>query len=139
MEAHLRGRYRALPFIASPLEQEGGHQRHHSHQSNQSINSENDLKSAGGHVTEIAVIRDDTPAFREKEEASTIELFYDLFFVANLTSFTNVHAIDDRKSKSFLSFLSFVGQKTHILTQAFRQKSHHTLDFSPFCGSPGCK
>ena len=118
MEAHLRGRYRALPFIASPLEKEGGHERHHSHQSDKSLNSENDLKSAGGHVTEIAVIRDDTPAFREKEEASTIELFYDLFFVANLTSFTNVHAIDDRKSKIFLSFLSFVGQKTHILTQA---------------------
>lgn len=99
MESHQRGRYRALPLIATPLEQEGGHTNHHGHRSDGSLDQENDLK-AGGHISEIAVIRDDTPAFREKEEASTIELFYDLFFVANLTSFTNVHAIDDRTSKS---------------------------------------
>lgn len=43
-----------------------------------------------------------TPAFREREEASSIELFYDLFFVANLTSFTTVHAIDDKESELLL-------------------------------------
>ena len=88
MEAHQRGRYRALPLIATPLEQEGGHGHPHGH-----------------NHSEIAVIRDNNPAFREKEEASTIELFYDLFFVANLTSFTTIHAIDDRTSKSSLSIL----------------------------------
>lgn len=43
-----------------------------------------------------------TPAFRERKEASSIELFYDLFFVANLTSFTTVHAIDDKESELLL-------------------------------------
>lgn len=43
-----------------------------------------------------------TPAFREREEASSIKLFYDLFFVANLTSFTTVHAIDDKESELLL-------------------------------------
>lgn len=102
MEAHQRGRYRALPLIATPLEQEGGHGNHHghSHSSKASLlDQEQDFKSSGGHIREIEVIRDDTPAFREKEEVSTIELFYDLFFVANLTSFTNIHTIDDRTSK----------------------------------------
>ena len=99
MEAYQRGRYRALPLIATPLEQERGHGQHHGNPSEGSLHQEKDLKS-GAIIGEIAVIRRDTPAFREKEEASTIELFYDLFFVANLTSFTNVHAIDDRTSKS---------------------------------------
>ena len=111
MEAHQRGRYRALPLISTPLEQEGGHGHHHRHNhSETSLGQEQDFKS-GGHIREIEAIRDDTPAFREKEEASTIELFYDLFFVANLTSFTNVHAIDDRTSKSSLSFCQFYNQK----------------------------
>ncbi len=106
MEAHQRGRYRALPLIATPLEQVGGHGQHHSNPSEGSLDQEKDLKS-GGHIGETAIIRHDSPAFRGKEEASTIELFYDLFFVANLTSFTNVHAIDDRTSKSlFLLHLS---------------------------------
>lgn len=103
MEAHQRGRYRALPLIATPLEQEGGHGHPHGH--NHSEDQEQDFKKPGVYTSEIAVIRDDTPAFREKEEASTIELFYDLFFVANLTSFTTIHAIDDRTSKSSLSIL----------------------------------
>lgn len=104
MEAHQRGRYRALPLIATPLEQEG-HGQHHGNPSEGSLDQEKDLKSSGS-ISVIAVIRHDSPKFREKEEASTIELFYDLFFVANLTSFTNIHAIDDRTSKS-LSSLSF--------------------------------
>ena len=97
MEAYQRGRYRALPLIATPLEQERGQGQLHGNPSEGSLDQEKDLKS-GAVIGEIAVIRRDTPAFREKEEASTIELFYDLFFVANLTSFTNVHTIDDRTS-----------------------------------------
>lgn len=107
MEAHQRGRYRVLPLFATPLEQEGGHGHHQGHSNSEpSFEQEQNFKS-DGHIREIEVIRDDTPAFREKEEASTIELFYDLFFVANLTSFTNVHAIDDRSSKQPLSLDPF--------------------------------
>ena len=138
MEAHQRDRYRALPLIATPLEQEGGHGHPHGHHHSEVLlDQETDLK-AGGHVgeIEIAVIRDDTPAFREKEEASTIELFYDLFFVANLTSFTTAHAIDDRTSKSSRHLRDL---QKKILTSFPKQPSHHTLAFLPSCGSPGCR
>lgn len=37
----------------------------------------------------------------EIEEATPIELFYDLFFVANLTTVTSVHYITEKKSLSF--------------------------------------
>ena len=39
------------------------------------------------------------PVLKRAHEASTIQLFYDLFFVANLTTFTQVHEIDDVNSK----------------------------------------
>lgn len=35
----------------------------------------------------------DVPVFKRHHESSTIELFYDLFFVANLTTFTSNHEI----------------------------------------------
>jgi hypothetical protein len=37
----------------------------------------------------------ETPEFKRYEEATNIELFYDLFFVANLTTFTDAHDIND--------------------------------------------
>lgn len=99
MEAHQRGRYRALPFIATPLEQDEGHGKHHSNPSEGSLDS---AKNSNPSVdsSETTVVRQNRPSFRKKDEATTIELFYDLFFVANLTSFTSVHAIDSRSSKS---------------------------------------
>ncbi|TVY37374.1 hypothetical protein LOCC1_G005633 [Lachnellula occidentalis] len=36
----------------------------------------------------------ETPEFRRHEEATSIELFYDLFFVANLTTFTSQYEIN---------------------------------------------
>lgn len=99
MEAHQRGRYRALPFIATPLEQEGGHGQHYSNPSEGSLDSAKDSDSSVD-SSETTVIRQNRPSFRKKDEATTIELFYDLFFVANLTCFTSVHAIDSRSSES---------------------------------------
>ena len=37
----------------------------------------------------------DVPVLKRAHEASTIQLFFDLFFVANLTTFTTIHEIDD--------------------------------------------
>lgn len=37
----------------------------------------------------------DMPQFHHHEESTNAELFYDLFFVANLTVFTNVHEVND--------------------------------------------
>jgi hypothetical protein len=42
----------------------------------------------------------DNPQFQHYEETSNIQLFYDLFFVANLTSFTNIHEVNSLDSKS---------------------------------------
>lgn len=40
----------------------------------------------------------DNPQFQHYEETSNIQLFFDLFFVANLTSFTNSHEINSTTS-----------------------------------------
>ena len=86
-------RYRALPLIASPLVQHDEVQSH-------DHGSEYSSTLKGGEAVTVRGAHDKgVPAFREREEASSIELFYDLFFVANLTSFTNVHAIDTQQSK----------------------------------------
>ena len=95
-------RYRALPLIASPLEQHDVHSspEHHEHGSGHSSIMK------GGEIVTLEQHPDKgVPAFREREEASSIELFYDLFFVANLTTFTNVHAIDDTQSRRHPSSL----------------------------------
>lgn len=42
----------------------------------------------------------DNPQFEHYEATSNIQLFFDLFFVANLTSFTNAHEINSSKSLS---------------------------------------
>jgi hypothetical protein len=42
----------------------------------------------------------DTPIFREHHETDSIELFYDLFFVANLATFTMNHDIENTQDKS---------------------------------------
>lgn len=44
-------------------------------------------------------------SFSPRHEASTIELFFDLFFVANLATFTQYHAIYNRDH--FWSYIAF--------------------------------
>lgn len=39
--------------------------------------------------------QDETPEFHHHKEATNAELFYDLFFVANLTVFSYVHDVND--------------------------------------------
>ncbi|KAH8591150.1 bacterial low temperature requirement A protein-domain-containing protein [Bisporella sp. PMI_857] len=47
----------------------------------------------------------ETPQFERHDEATNIELFYDLFFVANLTTFTSLHEINEADSlKSYAGF-----------------------------------
>ncbi|KAL8950484.1 MAG: hypothetical protein Q9183_007519, partial [Haloplaca sp. 2 TL-2023] len=104
MESAARRRYKALPLITNPWEQADSHHPHHGTPTEISeASAANNYKSA----PIITIREDDTgaPAFRERGEASSIELFYDLFFVANLTSFTTVHAIDDRNSKAITPYV----------------------------------
>jgi hypothetical protein len=45
------------------------------------------------------------PEFQRHTETTNIELFYDLFFVANLTTFSGIHEINDRKTlTSYIGF-----------------------------------
>jgi hypothetical protein len=48
---------------------------------------------------------EELPAFERHEESTTIELFYDLFFVANLTTFSNIHEIST--VKELTSYIGF--------------------------------
>lgn len=51
----------------------------------------------------------DEPLFREHHESSTVELFFDLFFVANLATFTANHEIVDTSSlKNYLGFFTLL-------------------------------
>lgn len=51
----------------------------------------------------------DSPSFHRHAEATTAELFYDLFFVANLTTFTSVLEINDRQSlTAYIGFFSLL-------------------------------
>lgn len=45
------------------------------------------------------------PVFERHEESTAIELFYDLFFVANLTTFSNIHEINS--TKTLTSYIGF--------------------------------
>ncbi|KAM3416618.1 Uncharacterized protein BST61_g8209 [Cercospora zeina] len=89
-----------LPLIRSPFvhpgEQKYHHHPHHHH---------GDEESSPGRPK---IERSDTiskPAFRRFTQASHSELFYDLFFVANLTTFTYVHEIND--GDSFRQYIGF--------------------------------
>ncbi|KAF2234411.1 hypothetical protein EV356DRAFT_532972 [Viridothelium virens] len=64
------------------------------------------------------------PAFRRHAEATAAELFFDLFFVANLTTFTHIHEINTSATlKSYVGFFS-------ILWFTWYQVSLHDLRFS---------
>ncbi|KAL8993018.1 MAG: hypothetical protein Q9169_006661 [Polycauliona sp. 2 TL-2023] len=103
MESQSRRRYRALPLLASPLR--------HDYIDNGTSTTTSEHSSIEKAHPRVTIHEDDggTPAFRERDEASTIELFFDLFFVANLTSFTNVHPIDDRATlSSYIGFFAIL-------------------------------
>lgn len=95
-------RYKVLSLFASPLEEHLAH-----HQGHESDSDEDESHSGAAMKSQTEAVTTDidlhrVPIFREREEASTIELFYDLFFVANLSSFTATHSIDDATSKSIV-------------------------------------
>jgi hypothetical protein len=51
----------------------------------------------------------DTIVFRQRHESNTIELFFDLFFMANLATFTAFHAILDLHTlAAYIGFFAFI-------------------------------
>lgn len=52
---------------------------------------------------------DAVPKFRHYSDSNTIELLYDLFFVANLSNFTALHGVEDRKSlQNYIGFFTII-------------------------------
>lgn len=86
-----------IPLFKSPLINDG---RHGSASSNQ---SHDDLEASKTNESTVMEVNSDSlhdnPHFHRHAEATNAELFYDLFFVANLTVFTAVHEVNDAKSK----------------------------------------
>ena len=69
----------------------------------------------------------DHPPFRHRHESSTVELFYDLFFVANLVTFTANHEIVDANSlKNYIGFFTilwFIWLETSLFDVGFASDS----------------
>ena len=67
------------------------------HSSRQSSDAGNGGRSAGSSEKhEMSDTRHpDEPVLKRAHEASTIQLFFDLFFVANLTTFSTIHEVDN--------------------------------------------
>lgn len=99
----IKRRYKALPLFASPLEDPlNPHHHHHGHESDLSTAPTVGNDGATIEASQPFSLLNRLPIFRETEEASSIELFYDLFFVANLSSFTGLHKIDDAAGMSIV-------------------------------------
>lgn len=100
---------RHTPWIASPLETDEPPSRISTSQ-----NSTHELKEANEHSHGIkfelpAHTDHELPPFKHHRESSTIELFYDLFFVANLSSFTSNHEITNTESlKNYIGFFTIL-------------------------------
>ena len=90
-----------LHWFDSPIEKREEHGR------NGSVDSDADelykikemAHGHGDHHHHFEDVPEDEPLLKRPHEASSIHLFYDLFFVANLTTFTHVHDINDSTSK----------------------------------------
>lgn len=76
-----------------------GHIHEHSHGNAHEVTHDHgSTSSRSGHG--VPEIEDpDTPVLKRAHEASTIQLFFDLFFVANLTTFTSIHEVDNWTGK----------------------------------------
>ena len=62
--------------------------------------------------------------FSQRHEANSVELFFDLFFVANLASFTAYHSISD--NDYLLAYIGFFG----ILWATWFQITLHDVRFA---------
>ncbi|KAK7924003.1 hypothetical protein PG985_006057 [Apiospora marii] len=73
-----------------------------------------------GHAATVSTASDlDVPAFIKSHAASNFELFYDLWFVANLNVFASIHGIIDGATlRSFIGFI-FLLWTTWLMTSIY--------------------
>lgn len=96
-----------VPLFASPLETpKHDHQAPHpesslKHPQNSVQALSGDVSPPSSHYEKHQQHGDpEEPRLKRAHESSVIQLFYDLFFVANLTTFTKVHEINNSDSMS---------------------------------------
>ncbi|KAF8251473.1 hypothetical protein K440DRAFT_668915 [Wilcoxina mikolae CBS 423.85] len=106
-----------LPWIADPLTHVLHHEHELAHAERQYRVNEKGSSEQG--EAEVEVYEE-----IEAEEATSIELFYDLFFVANLTTITSVHYMTDYDS--LISYILFF----IILWFTWLQTSLYDIRFS---------
>ncbi|MCJ1280691.1 hypothetical protein MMC26_000008 [Xylographa opegraphella] len=111
---HKKPKY--TPLIKSPLKQNSRHHRDHGHRKirsasvdgvHESLETQQELEDdeEEEEEREIEMLEEGAPELHRARETSVVQLFYDLFFVANLTTFTSVHEINDTDSlRSYLGF-----------------------------------
>ncbi|MCJ1383840.1 hypothetical protein MMC17_006954 [Xylographa soralifera] len=111
---HKKPKY--TPLIKSPLKQNNRHHRHDGHRKIRSASvdavhdrvetqQEEQEEEEEEEEREIELLEEGEPELHRARETSVVQLFYDLFFVANLTTFTSVHEISDTDSlRSYLGF-----------------------------------
>ena len=93
-----------LPLFSSPLEDHSRRRNgsHHHHASDPQKTPYESVQATDGDWTPPSSKHEacdpDEPPLKVARESSTIQLFYDLFFVANLTTFTTIHEINDGAS-----------------------------------------
>ncbi|KAH6668806.1 bacterial low temperature requirement A protein-domain-containing protein [Halenospora varia] len=101
---NVKHRTKGLKWLATPLVDHNHHEEHemHSHGHGSGHHSSDESTPALKPNQEgYAAL----PEFHRHEEATNIELFFDLFFVANLAGFSNVHEINDKGSlTSYIGF-----------------------------------
>ena len=86
-----------LPWFGTPIDDGStGHHEHH-----------DDGDSETQSWEEKHGVADGYPRLHKAHEAPVIQLFYDLFFVANLTTFTSVHEVND--SHTLKTYIGFFG------------------------------
>jgi low temperature requirement protein LtrA len=113
-EEHHHEEEKPLSLFASPLHKRGN-TPNYSHVSPVPSSHGSDLEHQKTADTNHAPFDNmdcslhDNPAFHRHAEATTAELFYDLFFVANLTTFTSMLEINDRNSlTAYIGFFSLL-------------------------------
>jgi hypothetical protein len=85
-----------LPWISGPLDRKAVKAHNGDHEETKMNTQENVIEFD---ETRLHHTDSDAPMFKHHHEAQVIELFYDLFLVANLATFTANQEVDTRGSK----------------------------------------
>jgi low temperature requirement protein LtrA len=116
-DAHHHEEKQSLTLFASPLHDDrttiyettsqSDIELQHKSRHNASVSS--DPSGQNPHFDNMDCPMHEDPSFHRHAEATTHELFYDLFFVANLTTFTSVLEINNHKSlTAYIGFFSLL-------------------------------